>query len=381
MKIITFGRHESNEVVINDSKVSRNHLQIIQDDNNNFMLVDFNSTNGTFVNEQRISGEVRLQPNDTIRIGNTNLNWQKYFMQPTFAPVQQPPAQRQPLKITKKIKLWHIAAAIAAVLLIGGGTTIFLVQKAKQKKIELTQAQQVAEEKAKQEVAEQEQQLQAAREAEDKLREEAAALARKALISKSKEDEEELRKLNADLKLAENDTKKKENALTEANNRLNTLQKENETLKKEVDKLNEEKKKAEDNTNKTVEELKKEKAAKEAEIKAKENAQAELEAYKKERLNKLYKDFDALFDTNEFAKIEPKKSVAGKDKSKWETDFGRKDAQKDVLANKTGVKSFEQKQAVYDQLKTALDKKQSDYDNKITITKQPEVEDSTAVAQ
>ncbi|GHV55832.1 hypothetical protein FACS1894182_01010 [Bacteroidia bacterium] len=87
MKVITFGRGENNEVVVNDNKVSRTHLQILQDDNGNFSLVDFNSTNGTFVNEQKVTGEVKLQPDDKVRIGNTDLLWQKYFEQQSSSPV------------------------------------------------------------------------------------------------------------------------------------------------------------------------------------------------------------------------------------------------------------------------------------------------------
>jgi aspartyl protease family protein len=79
MKVITIGRHPKNDVTINDSKVSRHHLQIIQDDVGNFRLADFGSTNGTFVNDAKIRGEIPLQPNDMIRIGQTVLPWQSYF--------------------------------------------------------------------------------------------------------------------------------------------------------------------------------------------------------------------------------------------------------------------------------------------------------------
>jgi pSer/pThr/pTyr-binding forkhead associated (FHA) protein len=368
MKIITIGRHESNEVVINDSNVSRNHLQIIQDDNNNFTAVDLNSTNGTFVNGQRIYGEVHLLSNSSVRIGNTTLAWQQYFTQQsapvaTSAPAQQVPAKKSPLKSLSKIKMWHIAAAVAAVLLIGGGTTIFFVQKAKQEKIELAKAQQAAEEKAKQEVEQKEQQLQTAREKEDRLREEAATLARKALISKSKDDEEALKQLNANLALAAQDTKKKENALTDANNRLNALQQENDKLKKDLADLTAEKKNLKADADKTVEELKKEMKVKEDAISAVKEKDEELKKYEKQRLEKLYDGFDDLIKSYAFKNIDPKKKASEKDESQWIDAFGRRESQKDVLANKAGVKTFEQKQAVYDLLKAALDKKQVDFDN------------------
>jgi len=78
MKVITIGRDLENDIVVNDSKASRHHLQIICE-GGHFRIVDFNSTNGTFVNDQKISGEIALFPNDIVRIGNTILPWQTYF--------------------------------------------------------------------------------------------------------------------------------------------------------------------------------------------------------------------------------------------------------------------------------------------------------------
>lgn len=79
MKILTIGRHSSNDVVINDAKVSRHHVQIICDDACNFRIVDLGSTNGTYVNNRRISGEINLLRGDVVRIGNTVLSWENYF--------------------------------------------------------------------------------------------------------------------------------------------------------------------------------------------------------------------------------------------------------------------------------------------------------------
>lgn len=78
MKIIKIGRSSSNDIVVNDGKVSRMHCQIIKDDSGNYQLVDTNSENGTFVNGLRRS-EVSLNQSDIVRIGNTTLPWQTYF--------------------------------------------------------------------------------------------------------------------------------------------------------------------------------------------------------------------------------------------------------------------------------------------------------------
>lgn len=84
MKVITIGRLKGNDVIIdNDDRVSRHHLQIVQLDDGTYHLIDFNSTNGTFVNGNRVQGEVVLDEGDFVRIGDTMLPWTTYF-EPDF---------------------------------------------------------------------------------------------------------------------------------------------------------------------------------------------------------------------------------------------------------------------------------------------------------
>lgn len=81
MKVITIGREVDNDVVIDDGYASRHHLQIVQSDNGVYKLADFGSSNGTYVNGQRVKGEIVLEPNDVVRIGNTTIPWRMYFEQ------------------------------------------------------------------------------------------------------------------------------------------------------------------------------------------------------------------------------------------------------------------------------------------------------------
>lgn len=122
MKVITIGRDLNNDVVINDPKVSRHHLQVIQDDYGNFRIADFGSANGTFVNGQKISGEMSLSSNDIVRIGNTTVAWKQYF-----APVENRtqinpmPTYQQATDVIKKerhgfITFWFILGIIGSVL-------------------------------------------------------------------------------------------------------------------------------------------------------------------------------------------------------------------------------------------------------------------------
>ena len=80
MKVLKFGTYIDNDVVINDRTVSRNHVQITQHDYTHFTLLDLGSENGTFVNGVRVSEEVEIHHGDEVRIGNTLLNWEEYFL-------------------------------------------------------------------------------------------------------------------------------------------------------------------------------------------------------------------------------------------------------------------------------------------------------------
>ncbi len=64
---ITIGRSEGNDVVLNNSCVSRCHAKICWKDGN-FFISDMESANGTFVNDQWIKGEYRLQDGDRINL-------------------------------------------------------------------------------------------------------------------------------------------------------------------------------------------------------------------------------------------------------------------------------------------------------------------------
>lgn len=79
MKQIKIGRGESCDVVLKDGAVSREHLEIFQDDEGNTFLTDLNSSNGTFVNGKRVSGSVKLSLNDIVKVGNSVLPWRNYL--------------------------------------------------------------------------------------------------------------------------------------------------------------------------------------------------------------------------------------------------------------------------------------------------------------
>lgn len=81
MKTLNIGRSNGNDVVIKDSYVSGTHCSITLDEKGNFYLQDLGSSNGTFVNGQRVQ-QAWLKSNDIVKIGETILPWQEYFESP-----------------------------------------------------------------------------------------------------------------------------------------------------------------------------------------------------------------------------------------------------------------------------------------------------------
>ena len=66
---ITIGRKEGNVVQLTDQYASGNHARLVVK-NNEVYIEDLNSTNGVFVNEEKINQGAKLRPNDKIRIGS-----------------------------------------------------------------------------------------------------------------------------------------------------------------------------------------------------------------------------------------------------------------------------------------------------------------------
>jgi hypothetical protein len=67
---LTIGRSAGNDLVLADPEVSRRHVRIVRRADG-FAAEDIGSTNGTFVNGQRISHLTLLQDGDTIDLGDT----------------------------------------------------------------------------------------------------------------------------------------------------------------------------------------------------------------------------------------------------------------------------------------------------------------------
>jgi pSer/pThr/pTyr-binding forkhead associated (FHA) protein len=65
-ELTNIGRKLDNDIVIHDTRVSRNHAQL-REVEGHFVILDLNSTGGTFVNDQKITKTV-LYSGDTLSL-------------------------------------------------------------------------------------------------------------------------------------------------------------------------------------------------------------------------------------------------------------------------------------------------------------------------
>jgi TolB protein len=130
------GRGSGSDVVIGDSQASRQHAEITRSGDDVFIR-DLDSTNGTFVNGQQVTGMRQLYPGDEIRIGQTVFRYQPAAAGPATTPAWgsdlydegtagYPVTQergRQPLiwGLAALVAVLVVAAIVVAVLLLGGG--------------------------------------------------------------------------------------------------------------------------------------------------------------------------------------------------------------------------------------------------------------------
>lgn len=68
----TLGRGPDNTIVLSDSFVSTSHAVVTYRDGE-WWLADLDARNGTWVNGERVKGEVKLRPGDVLAVGQVKL--------------------------------------------------------------------------------------------------------------------------------------------------------------------------------------------------------------------------------------------------------------------------------------------------------------------
>jgi len=84
---ISIGREAGSDIFINDEEISRQHARLTSQFGD-YVLEDLGSTNGTFVNTQRITGQRILKSGDTILLGeNVSLTFEEVPFDPNATQV------------------------------------------------------------------------------------------------------------------------------------------------------------------------------------------------------------------------------------------------------------------------------------------------------
>jgi hypothetical protein len=90
---LPLGRRQDGPGKIRDLEVSRLHARVWLDADGGLTVEDAGSTNGTFVNGERIAGPRALTPGDTVRLGQTTLEVEA---PPAAEPEPEPAAPPEP---------------------------------------------------------------------------------------------------------------------------------------------------------------------------------------------------------------------------------------------------------------------------------------------
>jgi pSer/pThr/pTyr-binding forkhead associated (FHA) protein len=124
---IIIGRDASNIIAINDAEVSRKHAKLILQ-NSTYIIQDLGSTNGTFINGQRITTSQELKPGDSITLGENIVLMYETLFDPnatvvsssqvlkTVTPIQKPVPAPVPAPMPVPTPVPHPVSAPAEVI-------------------------------------------------------------------------------------------------------------------------------------------------------------------------------------------------------------------------------------------------------------------------
>lgn len=111
----TIGRSDDNDIRIAQSDISGHHAILCRKQNGEVAIVDCNSTNGTFVNGQRITGERVLNAGDIVVLAqNYPLQWQTIFALKPSTP--NPIAGTKSSSSLSKVLISFITVAVIAAI-------------------------------------------------------------------------------------------------------------------------------------------------------------------------------------------------------------------------------------------------------------------------
>ena len=143
---VTIGRQAQCDVQVKDTWVSRRHARIAWT-GTEYIVEDLGSTNGTFVNGERVAGPRALKSGDLLRLGDqVELGFEMRMSAPLHEepalpgvapspvrsarpprPAEPVPAQQESFLRRKSTRVWGLALLGVVLILIAGGVVYYLL--------------------------------------------------------------------------------------------------------------------------------------------------------------------------------------------------------------------------------------------------------------
>jgi hypothetical protein len=131
--LVRIGRGSGNDIPLQDTQASRQHAEISQQ-GEQFFIRDLGSTNGTFVNGERLTAPRLLQPGDQVRVGETTLACQPAVMAAVPAAGADWESQlwdeqtgAQPAAGRPKALVWALVGIVAVLVVAAVVTAVLLL--------------------------------------------------------------------------------------------------------------------------------------------------------------------------------------------------------------------------------------------------------------
>ena len=125
---VTIGRQAQCEIQIEETWTSRRHARIAWT-GTEYIVEDLDSTNGTFVNGERVVGPHALKSGDRLQLGDqVELAFQVRALPGAARPHREPvPAREVPFLQQRSTRIWALALLGVLLILIAGGIAYYVL--------------------------------------------------------------------------------------------------------------------------------------------------------------------------------------------------------------------------------------------------------------
>ena len=121
-QLVKVGSAADNNIVLKEEGISRYHAELFLDEDGNVFITDLDSTNGTFVNGNKIDSSMPLQKSDRVQLADEEVEWKMFFSDPSVLKDTKIKTKKsQSMKTTstpkkKPVVLWALFIALAFIV-------------------------------------------------------------------------------------------------------------------------------------------------------------------------------------------------------------------------------------------------------------------------